>query len=342
MTSQPLSLTDPLRREAIEAAGRLSGERVVDLVAVSLGRNSLIAKVSTQSGKVYALKRHRRDEGDPRDRIGSETAALTFLHERGIACAPTVVARDAEWLLMDWIEAGPVAPAGNNDIDQAIDLVDALAKSARHPSARGLPLASEACFSGNSVLEQIEARHARLSALPDEPDLARFLQDFSRASIIMVTEARLTLPFAAEIAQDERTLSPSDFGFHNALRRPDGGLVFIDFEYFGWDDPVKLTADFLLHPGMALAAPLKHRFAAGMAQIFQENRQFLNRFQYLLPLYGLRWCMILLNEFIPGKEAAWSGASAEARQRRKTEQLNKAWAMLSAAIKDHEDFPYEP
>ena len=46
-----------------------------------------------------------------------------------------------------------------------------------------------------------------------------------------------------------RVLSPSDFGFHNALRRPDGTIVFVDFEYFGWDDPAKMMADAMLHPG---------------------------------------------------------------------------------------------
>ena len=41
----------------------------------------------------------------------------------------------------------------------------------------------------------------------------------------------------------QRALSPSDFGLHNALRGQDGQLRFVDFEYFGWDDPVKLVSD---------------------------------------------------------------------------------------------------
>ena len=58
-----------------------------------------------------------------------------------------------------------------------------------------------------------------------------------------------------------RSLSPSDFGFHNALLEADGRLTFVDFEYFGWDDPVKIVADVMLHPGMGLSADHGRRFA---------------------------------------------------------------------------------
>ena len=46
-------------------------------------------------------------------------------------------------------------------------------------------------------------------------------------------------------------LNPSDFGFHNTLKKKNK-LFFLDFEYFGWDDPVKLTADFIWHPSHSL------------------------------------------------------------------------------------------
>ena len=56
-----------------------------------------------------------------------------------------------------------------------------------------------------------------------------------------------------------QVLSPSDFGFHNAILKESGDLVFLDFEYFGRDDPVKLMADFIWHPGMKLSNLQKRR-----------------------------------------------------------------------------------
>ena len=42
---------------------------------------------------------------------------------------------------------------------------------------------------------------------------------------------------------EDLQISPSDFGFHNALRT-NTGPVFFDFEFSGWDDPAKTIIDF--------------------------------------------------------------------------------------------------
>ena len=91
-----------------------------------------------------------------------------------------------------------------------------------------------------------------------EPDLAQFLQQefipFRKTAEEWCRDFCHSHGFdpSNEIPTNARTLSPSDFGFHNTLRRPDGELAFLDFEYFGWDDPAKTITDFLLHPGMQL------------------------------------------------------------------------------------------
>ena len=64
-------------------------------------------------------------------------------------------------------------------------------------------------------------------------------------------------------SRSRRCVSPSDFGFHNALVGPDGRAVFLDFEYAGWDDPAKLDLRFLLPAG-----------GAGSGRALQLRRQF--------------------------------------------------------------------
>ena len=110
--------------------------------------------------------------------------------------------------------------------------------------------------------------------------------------------ARLGRPPDQALEPAERVLSPSDFGAHNAIRRPDGSLAFVDFEYFGWDDPVKLTADFLLHPAMRLTREQKERFAARVMGLFAES-DAPARLPALLPLFAVRWICIVLNVFLP-------------------------------------------
>ncbi len=105
-------------------------------------------------------------------------------------------------------------------------------------------------------MRQIEQRLIKLrNVIRPEKELIDFLEysftsrfaNWSASARLLAAEAGLD--FNGELPQEWRSLVPSDFGFHNSLRRNDGSLAFVDFEYFGWDDPVKMTADILLHPG---------------------------------------------------------------------------------------------
>ena len=146
------------------------------------------------------------------------------------------------------------------------------------------------------------------------------------------------LDFAADVPQEWRSLVPSDFGFHNAFAAADGSLAFIDFEYFGWDDPVKLTADILLHPGRPLDGPQRRRFRRSVVRLYGQDRQFEARLAAYLPLFGLRWVLILLNEFIPERwrRRQLAGAS-ETWSQAKSRQLGSARAFLAALDQKVED-----
>ena len=98
----------------------------------------------------------------------------------------------------------------------------------------------------------------------------------------------------------KQALSPSDFGFHNILRGNNGELTFVDFDYFGWDDPVKITADFIWHPAMKLDSEIIDEWKKAMHDLFSTDSNFADRFIAAMPMYGLRWVMILLNEYLPG------------------------------------------
>src|SRR5262249_37849068 len=136
------------------------------------------------------------------------------------------------------------------------------------------------------------------------------------------------IAFDRALSLEDRTLSPSDFGFHNAIRRPGGGLVFLDFEYFGWDDPAKTIADFLLHPAMTLSAALKYRFAAGMIALFDNTASLRARARIVYPLFALKWVTILLNDFLPER---FTQATAE----RRAVQFAKAEALVGRVAAEY-------
>ena len=135
------------------------------------------------------------------------------------------------------------------------------------------------------------------------------------------------LSFEKELAQSKQTLSPSDFGFHNTLQRGDGSLCFVDLEYFGRDDPAKLIADFLWHPAMNLKLAHKTQWLEGMFAIFDQDPDLPQRFRAAWPLYGMRWALIMLNEF---RQDGWQKRVhakqelQQGRKQREQRQLQKA------------------
>jgi hypothetical protein len=92
---------------------------------------------------------------------------------------------------------------------------------------------------------------------------------------------------------------------------------------------VKLTADILLHPGRPLAPPQRRRFRAAAARLYGDPL-FVPRLAAYLPLFGLRWVLILLNEFLPEVWARRVRAGAtESWEEAKARQLDAARKFLS-------------
>lgn len=285
------------------------GVSSVRLEPIRRGANAKVWRVSVGVEPVAALKAYPQ-AGAGRDRYASEVGALSFLAGAGERSVPRLLRHDPDVraTMLSWVpgDAGPTAGATDRDLDAALAFIRRLHAYRLTPRAGDLPLAAEACLSANEILRQVDRRHARLVEVADEnAELAEVLARYAEERSASAAAAHAHLRAAGidpetDLEVGLRTLSPSDFGFHNAVRDLDGDLVFLDFEYFGWDDPVKLALDFELHPGMHLSESLIARWQNGLAEIFQGNDPaWSRRVAAWRPLLGLRWTLILLNEFLP-------------------------------------------
>jgi hypothetical protein len=328
-------LADMSDHSPLAIAEKLAGMPVCDVMLVGGGRNSRVYRIDTGSGS-FALKQYPSREDDPRDRLGVEAAALTVMRENGIDVVPRVVAIDTEnnFILLSWEAGTLVRKVSTADIDQAarfIESLHALRGKANFPVTH---LAAEACLSGSEIERQLRARLAALGSFSDEAALQGFLgaecRPFLDHALAAAHERMGDGAFGAELPPERRSLVPADFGFHNALRDSDGTLTFIDFEYFGWDDPVKLTADVMLHPGTDVSPDLRERFCAAALAIYGEDAGFARRLKAFHPLFGLRWVLIMLNEFYPERwRRRLLAGETEGWEQAKKRQLGKARAMLS-------------
>lgn len=327
----------------VEAASRISGRDVSAVALISRGGNSRIYRVDTTGGERLALKCYFPDN---RDRLGVEFRALQFLSAHGVRSVPRPIAADppAGMAVYDFIDGEPAMAGGPGpgDIAAALSLAGELRDLSHRPEATSLPAASEACFSLSDLRANLERRTHRLDEAAVDTEagsaLHAFLQHRLRPAIGHALERgeeqlrRGGVALDSSLEAGRRTLSPSDFGFHNAIRSA-SGLVFVDFEYFGWDDPAKLAADFLLHPAMSLPDPLKRQFLSGVLECFADDRQLSVRVAAFYPLFALKWCLIVLNEFLPDelRRRRFAADQASSPHDVQMRQLTKAEGILAAS-----------
>jgi hypothetical protein len=322
-----LSAEDRALDQATQVARALVGGVVEVDPLVTGGRNSRIWRVRSGE-RTFALKQYPSRRDDLRDRLSTEVGALRLMERFNIESVPHVLGIDRErgYALISWIDGSEVTEVGNTDINAALVFLAAIHGLRAAPWAADQPPAAEACLCGGEIERQIKERLVQLrKTAPTDLELLDFIDNYVSARFATESgnarrQARAAgLAFDVELPQEWRSLVPSDFGFHNSLRRPDGSLAFLDFEYFGWDDPVKLTADILLHPGRPLKAPQRKRFRQAATQLYGGDPGFANRLSAYLPLFGLRWVLILLNEFVPerwqrrvlaGEIGSWSDVKA--------------------------------
>jgi len=341
-----LSVIDDGLAQATEVARGLVGNAVEVRRFVGGGRNSRIWHVRS-GAREFALKQYPLRQDDTRDRLSTEVGALRLMERYRIDSVPRVVNVDNErgYALLSWIDGQGVRSVSNADIDAALAFLATIHALRQTQWALAQPLAAEACLSGDEIERQLNERLMRLRmAAAQERELLEFLDHSVESRVAQWSErarqlvSAAALDFTVDLPQVWRSLVPSDFGFHNCLRRADGSLAFVDFEYFGWDDPVKLTAGTLLHPGNTLPVPQRRRFEQAALALYGGDPAFANRLRGYLPLFGLRWVLILLNEFIPerwrlrglaGDGGSWSDAKAR--------QLSRARQFLAVLPEKWED-----
>jgi hypothetical protein len=339
------------------ALSALLGSEVVSTERIGGGRNSRVYKLNCGASGCYVAKLYPRSQLDGRDRLDAEFTGLQFLRDNGIACVPRPVTADRKLscAVYEYVEGDKIPPSDvtPSDVDQAVQFLLSLKDLSRRAGSERLPIAAEACFSVEAVFTSIQTRLNRLLPLQEQGphylDLHRFLVNEYVPSLAKLRgwcELKLVSEgesFSAELKPHERTLSPSDFGFHNTLRRPNGQIVFLDFEYFGWDDPAKMISDFLLHPAMDLGNVLKNRFLGNILGGYQDFPYLASRVTAVYSTWALKWCLILLNEFVPEHLVRRSFASETPLDESELQflQLSKARRMLRDVMDDYQHFPYQ-
>jgi hypothetical protein len=324
-------------------AQTITKESILKVQKIRGRGNSRIYQVVTETNQKYALKYYPDLLIDPRKRLQIEIQSYNLLEDYNLT--PKVIKYDTELniAIFEWIEGVTLQSVEDEHIDQALEFIKIL-EDIKTPEYS--QPASEACTSAYQLFYQIEDRLRKLETLEDNL-LHNFLNTVFKPLYQDVKNwSKYQWPannLRESLTKTKQTLSPSDFGFHNSILRIDGTMCFLDLEYFGWDDPVKLISDFIWHPAMILSYDQKKRWLENSFMIFKNTEEIQERFHAAWPLYGMRWAMILLNEFHKDgweKKLHVDENMEKLREQKLCEQVNKTTAVCDL-IKSHQmECPY--
>jgi hypothetical protein len=310
------------------------------------GANNRAYKISTDPGDAL-LKVYYRHPLDPRDRLATEWVFCQFAWKNGIRYIPQPLAADPErrMALFEFVDGRELeaAEVEASHVEQAFDFYRELNTYRSTPEAAAVPAASEACFSIASHLRRVDRRIQKLSLMNTATETHRRCRAFVEENLMPVW-TRLTAEVGAEARRQdlalhreleiaERCLSPSDFGFHNALMEANGRIRFIDLEYAGWDDPAKLVCDFFCQPSVPVPRAWLPGFAAAVAATLPNAKSVIDRCALLWQVYQVKWCCIMLNNFLSDGRARRRFANEHTNQEvTLSQQLAKANRALDRLV----------
>ncbi len=291
---------------------------------IKAGRNNQVYRLDDRAGRSVVLKRYFHHPNDSRDRLDHEWRFLAVAHRNAPDFVPNPIAysRTERFALLEFVEGSVYRKAvSDQDVRQAIQFVTRL--HSNPPLESALPIAADACFSMSGHVELLRKRIERLESLPENSLALNFAKN---RLLPKALEALECCPKADHF--EPRVVSPSDFGFHNALAREQGGPCFLDFEYAGWDGPGKLVADFFSQPEIRIDVRLLSDFLTALEPVLTEldHQRLRETLPFLLCLHGLKWCCILLNEFLQVDAARRSFSGDSTSQQRQLEKAQSYFA----------------
>jgi hypothetical protein len=230
------------------------------------GRNNYAIKVETVKG-VYVLKRYL-NEIDRNERFDREVSFLQHCQKVGVKNVPILLNQDrkSHSILQQYVEGLRPESLTPFHFNSASKFIEEINQNVTE-DIESLPRAADSLESGSAVIENLYTRFSSIgdarivSAL--QPDT---YTDFSKAFSELVSAGSPTNSALIENLNELSRissrvfLSPSDFGFHNCIESKDG-LIFIDFEYSGIDNPLKLILDFIYQPDFHVTGEYAHLFS---------------------------------------------------------------------------------
>jgi hypothetical protein len=279
----------------------LLGARVDSMERLRGGINNRVFRCS-EGDQHWVIKGYAPAKPGQRDRMQAEVDFLRFAAQAAPGFTPTLIEADPErrCVVLEHLEGEAFAegvPPSEREVGEAVEFFRQLNaeprlayQSIQLDAAEGFLSLREHLGNVRQRLEGMGCAHLEAALRPQAETLLQQLH-----TELARTEERTTRLIdqglvADAIAPEVRCVSPSDFGFHNAIRTA-AGIRFIDFEFAGWDDPAKALVDFIFQPRVPIPGEPSALFTA----LHPAQRNDVDiRYAALKPVLRVKWLCIML------------------------------------------------
>lgn len=296
------------------------GQKLYLVEKVDKGGNNRIYKIAIDPEHNFTLKEYFTDD---RERMDREYKSLEFLEKQGFECLPRVVAKNnilncALYTFVNGEERKP-EEFNNENVTQIVEFVNSLQRIKSNESKQIFKpavlsthsfseFANTVRFRVNKFLSYIESSDATSISVELSTNISPQKLIFEKLDKLSTQNSS---NFNEKIQEEDMRLSPVDFGPHNMLF--DRNIVnYLDFEYFGWDDPVKIIPNLIFHEGsVGLSNDVCKKILNYYTSTTTLHNQVIRRLPIALSLAGLDWLSILLWSLTSEKIASRRFANAE-------------------------------
>ena len=283
-------------------------ERIVDVRDMNNKGNNRLFEIKLNRGSLL-LKVYSTQHMDNWQRGKVEFSALSCLWRKGFREIPQpILFHEKDSVAVYSYNSGKTLKANEVNDEQiccAANFLGKLHKLDNEDKSLFAP-ASAACLSLREYMEVLDRRFRNVSLFaPENPILKRariFLDGRVYPEIEKLKEdlSAKSPDLNTELSLDCQVLTPADFGFHNILVSPNS-YTFVDFEYFGRDDPARQILDFLHHDkSRDIKRDLSSLFLEEYRKRANPKEGFDERLRLVDSLVGMSWVLIYLNPLSKG------------------------------------------
>ncbi len=290
------------------------GFEPVEFIVLDGGMNNLIYKILDKDNNVCLLKVY---ENDKRKRLERESEALSYLYSLGFSVPRVIYIDQKDYFGIYSFEKGKPKKAEELSRAEIEGLVMFLIKLEDcRPEYDRFLLVDMPCLKMADYFSNIDSRIDLIEGSLTKQSTEKFVNSFIKNNQVvefLISQKSILLSEMGKsdlenpLGVKEQVLSQVDFGPHNILFSENKTAV-IDFEKFGWDDPLRVVAQFVHHgKTVKMKTDNKKYF---IETYFRNTKQKCSdkRFNVVMRAVALDWIGMMTATLTPNRLAHYLNA----------------------------------